>query len=59
MLNLGNKIGCSRTISYKPEQKLSDKVTEIHYQLHKQMGVQVDKVRNLGTEPIGQSLCRA
>ena len=58
MLNLGNEIGCSRTILYKPEQKLSHKVTEIHYQLHKQMGVQVDKVRSLGTEPIGQSHCR-
>ena len=59
MLNLGNEIGRSRTISCKPEQKLSDKVTEIHYQLHKQMGVQVDKVRSLGTEPTGKSLCRA
>ena len=58
MLNLGNEISCSRTILYKPEQKLSDKVTEIHYQLYKQMGVQVDKVRSLGTEPKGQSLCR-
>ena len=57
MLNLGNKIGCSRTILFKSEQKLSDKVTEIHYQLRKQMGVQVDKVRSLETEPIGQSHC--
>ena len=58
MLNLGNKIGCSRTILYKPKQKLSNKVTESHYQLRKQMGVQVNKVRSLEIEPIGQSHCR-
>ena len=55
MLKLGNEIGCSRTILFKPKQKLSDKVTEIHYQLRRQMGAQVDKVRSLETEPIGPS----
>ena len=55
MLNLGNKIGCSRTISFKPEQKLSDKVTEIHYQRQKQIGVQVDEVRSLETDRLGKA----
>ena len=55
MLNLGNEIGCSGTIPFEPKQKLSEKVTEIHYQLRRQMGAQVDKVRSLETEPIGPS----